>query len=85
MNASYQNAIKGYYVNYEQFKSLDNSEKTYHLPKRKQWGIEPCENETWASFTDIQEYIDTNLAEKQAVLCWQKQGENYTSFFIVWW
>ena len=35
--------------------------------------------------TEIQEKINTISKEKRSLLCWQKQGDLYTQFFIVWW
>ncbi|QHI36779.1 hypothetical protein IMCC3317_21490 [Kordia antarctica] len=82
---TYEKAIKGYYLNFELFTKLDNSEKTYYLPSKKAWGIEPSENKLWTDFTNIEKHIHTKIQEKQAPLCWQKHGESYITFFIVWW
>ncbi len=81
----YQNAIKGYYLNFETFIKLDNSEKTYYIPTKKEWGMEPAENKNWSGFNEIEKQISTSIQEKQAVLCWQKQNNFFLSFFIVWW
>lgn len=81
----YEKAIKGYYLNFEAFASLDNSVKTYHLPSKREWGMEPSENEIWTGFSGVNEYISTSIKEKQAPLCWQKHKGSYAAFFIVWW
>ena len=81
----YEKAIKGYYLNFETFTSLDTSEKTYHFPSKKEWGIDPSENKSWKDYTDVQKYINTCMEEKQAPLCWQKHKDSYITFFIVWW
>ena len=81
----YEKAIKGFYLNFETFASLDNSAKTYHLPSKKEWGIDPSENEIWTDFNGVEKYIDTSIKEKQAPLCWQKHKDSYLAFFIVWW
>lgn len=81
----YQKAIKGYYLNFETFMQLDNPEKTYYIPTKKEWGMEPAENEIWTDFTTIKEQIKISMKEKQAVLCWEKHKDSYLSFFIVWW
>ena len=81
----YERAIRGYYLNFDAFSSLDNSEKTYYLPSKKEWGMDPSENETWADFEGVEKQISVNMKEKQAPLCWQKAGEAYSTFFIVWW
>lgn len=80
----YQKAIKGYYLNLETFIKLDDPTKTYYIPTKKEWGMEPAENETWLGFSEIEKQICTSMQEKQAVLCWQKQNDSYLSFFIVW-
>lgn len=84
-NPVYKKAIKGYYLNFENFSALNNAEKTYHIPSKKEWGIEPSENNTWTHYNGIEEQIKTHLKEKQAPLIWQKIKDSYIAFFIVWW
>lgn len=84
-NPTYQKAIKGYYLNFETFIQLDNPEKTYYIPTKKEWGMEPAENKNWLDFSEIEKQMSTSMEEKQAVLCWQKQNNTFLSFFIVWW
>ena len=81
----YEKAIKGYYINMETFISLDNPSKTYYLPPKKEWGMDPAENEIWNHFNDIEKHITNAINEKQAPLCWQKDKDSYLEFFIVWW
>jgi hypothetical protein len=80
-----EKAIKGYYLNYERFISLDNPAKTYYVPSKKEWGMDPSENKTWTNFKGVEKYIKTSLNEKQAQLCWQKHKDSFLEFFIVWW
>lgn len=82
---TYQKAVKGYYVNLATFVSLHNIEKNYYLPSKKEWGMNPDTNETWHEFINIVETLKINMHEKQAPLCWQKQGAEFINFFIVWW
>jgi hypothetical protein len=81
----YEKAIKGYYVNMETFISLNNAEKTYYVPLKKEWGIDPSENEIWTDLNNVEQYVKTSINEKQAPLCWQKYKNSYSAFFIVWW
>ena len=81
----YQQAIRGYYIDYKTFITLNVSDKSYYLPPRKEWGVAPDKNTTWRSYNEIQDHIKLSMQEKQAPLCWQKQGDKYTEFFIVWW
>lgn len=81
----YKKAIKGYYINLETFINLDHSEKTYYFPSKKEWGMDPSENENWTNFNGIEKCINTSMEEKQAPLCWQKHNDSFISFFIVWW
>ncbi len=85
LNPVYEKAIKGYYLNLEQFKSLNNSEKLYYLPSKKEWGMDASENKIWKDFKDLENQISRCIKEKQAPLCWQKYKGTYLSFFIVWW
>lgn len=81
----YEKAIKGYYLNWETFMSLDNLAKTYYIPPKKEWGMAPSENEIWTDFNSIENSITTSIREKQSPLCWQKHKNSYLAFFIVWW
>jgi len=81
----YETAIKGYYLNFKIFINLDNSAKKYYMPSKKEWGMDPSENEVWTDFNGIEKYIKTSITEKQAPLCWQKYKNLYVEFFIIWW
>jgi hypothetical protein len=81
----YKKAIKGYYLNMETFISFDHSVRSYYIPLKKEWGMDPSENEIWTDFNGIEKNINTSIKEKQATLCWQKYKDSYLAFFIVWW
>jgi hypothetical protein len=81
----YEKAIKGFYLNFETFTNFDNSAKAYYLPSKKEWGMDPSENELWTDFNGVEKFINTSIKEKQAPLCWQKYNNSYLAFFIVWW
>lgn len=80
-----QKAVKGYYINFETFLNFDHSEKTYHLPNKKEWGITPSENEVWSDLETAKKEIQLQLQVKHAPLCWQKHNDSYECFFVVWW
>ncbi|WP_298516391.1 DUF1853 family protein [uncultured Kordia sp.] len=84
-NTEYQKAVKGCYMDFETFKSLDNSAKSYYIPTKKEWGIDPSENKHWSDFKTIEASISENLLAKRSLLCWQQQNGSFESFFIVWW
>jgi len=81
----YQKAIKGYYINFETFVSLNTNQKAYYLPAKKEWGIEPAENDSWFDFDSIIKNVVPHLQLKQSPLCWQNENGICTQFFIVWW
>ncbi len=82
---AYQKAIQGYYLSMEEFSNLDHTDKLYYLPTKTDWGIAPSENNNWKKFEDVAPAIQASLKENQAPLCWEKYGDSYSSFFIVWW
>ena len=82
---AFQNAIKGYYINFETFIKYHTEEKTYYLPPKKEWGIDPEFNKIWSDFESIKKTVEINMLEKQSPLCWQKYNDSYSAFFIVWW
>jgi len=81
----YNRAIKGFYIGAEKFKSWDHSEKIYYIPSKKEWGIDPATNDNWTDFYGIADRIDISISERQAPLVWQRCGNSYMMFFIVWW
>ena len=81
----YKKGIKGYYLDFETFSTLEQSATFYYIPTKKEWGINPSENEVWTELSSIQQQIKAFMLEKQAPLVWQKKGNTYTQFFIVWW
>ena len=84
-NLIYQQAIKGYYLNFETFIKLDNPAKTYYLPPKVEWGMDSSENENWTNVKGVEKYISASIKEKQTPLCWQKDNDSYSAFFIIWW
>jgi len=85
LDPAYEKAIKGYYLNVDEFISLDHTDKTYYFPTKSEWGIDPSENETWDNFKNIEAKMMTSINQKKALLCWQNDKDAYASFFIVWW
>lgn len=81
----YQKCIKGYYINFALFIAQHSGNKSYYLPAKKEWGIEPSENDTWIDFDSIKKIVSIQLQDKQAPLCWQVIDGFFTQFFIVWW
>ncbi|MFK7969290.1 MAG: DUF1853 family protein [Bacteroidia bacterium] len=85
LNTMYEKAVKGYYLNLEQFASLDTATKSYYIPSKKEWGMDPSENEIWTDFRGIEAHLNACMETKQCPLCWQKQGDAFVAFFVVWW
>ncbi|EDP95354.1 DUF1853 family protein [Kordia algicida OT-1] len=82
---AYRKAIKGYYIDFKTFKNLNTSKKTYYLPTKKEWGMNPSQHTVWSEFNDVEETILEMLHQKHSPLCWQKHNAIYEEFFIVFW
>lgn len=85
MDSAFEKAVKGYYIDLDTFLSIHTKRKTYYLPSKKEYGIEPSENLNWKDLNFVIKSIESNIQKKQAVMCWQKERAFYTAFFIVWW
>lgn len=85
LDPMYEKAVKGYYLDYETFMRLDHPAKSYYIPPKSAWGIEPSENEVWTDVSGIEDQLKTCMEAKQAPLCWQKEGDTFSAFFVVWW
>jgi len=81
----YQRAIKGYYMNLETFLRSDRQGNEYYIPSKSEWGMDPSQHEEWSDLNSQKAYIASIIEERQSLLCWQKHGDNYLTFFIVWW
>lgn len=84
-NPSLKNAVKGYYLNYQQFAQMDHSAKVYHLPEKKMWGVHPSQNQEWFDFAELIHELENQMENKKAPMCWGKNDDKFNSFFIVWW
>ena len=84
-NSNIQKGIKGYYLNLKKFKSLNKQGKSYYVPSKKEWGIEPSDNKEWYILKEVETVIETSISEKRSLLCWEKHNNSYTQFFITWW
>jgi len=85
LEPSYQKAVKGYYLSYSDFQSLNHSASTFYLPPKKEWGIDPSENQNWTAYEEIRKNVNERVKENRSRMIWQKKGDNYKSFFVVWW
>jgi hypothetical protein len=83
--SAFQDAIRGYYLDFDTFRSLHDSASTYHLPTKTAWGMHPGDHKEWSSLSKLEQEIQTSLEEQRAVLVWKKSEEVYSSFFVVWW
>jgi hypothetical protein len=81
----YHRYVKGHYYTMDEFQTEDAEEKLYHLPIKTEWGIDPRQLEEWSSFDEIKDELLSSLASKRSRLCWEKYGERYREFFVVWW
>jgi len=81
----YKDAVKGYYLNVTDFHNLDHSGSGYYLPSKREWGIDPSSNRSWWSYDVIAKDLSKSLKDKRSRMCWQKEGDHYRSFFVVWW
>ena len=82
---SYKKAIQGYYLDFETFIILDDQSKTYCIPSKKEWGMNPSENTNWTDFAGVEKQIRKSIREKQSLLYWQKNNDLYLECFSVWW
>jgi len=85
LNPIYTQAVKGYYLGYDQFLKAHTQEKLYYIPRKLEWGMDPQECETWKQISEVEAEIKRGMVEEQGGLCWQKAGEKSTEFFISWW
>jgi hypothetical protein len=77
----YEKSNKRLLCKLETFISLDHPSKTY-IPK-KEWGMDPFENEIWTHFDGIEKQVNNSIEEKQPY-CVGKKKIPIQLFFIGW-
>ena len=82
---SFEQSIRGYYLNHQAFEARNHHGKSYYVPPKKEWGIEPSSRDRWLPFEKVSESLQQTIKERQSTLVWQQEGEEYTCFFVVWW
>ena len=85
LDLEFKEAVKGYYLKYDEFLKSLNKDESYYMPRRKEWGIDPSTNDCWSKYEVIEDQILLSITEKQAPLIWKKAQNKFTSFFVVWW
>lgn len=81
----YDKYVRGYFINIDTFLTLDHTGCEYHIPEKKNWGINPSVNKIWDDLGQISHALRNCLKQKQSPLCWKKQNDLYSEFFVVWW
>lgn len=85
INPMFRKAVRGFYMDYDACENLNTADKSYYLPPKQEWGMEPSANQNWTEWDGIKDQVTACIAKKQAPLCWQKKGESYSSYFCIWW
>jgi len=81
----YQKAVRGYYLKYETLLRHHSAGKTYYLPSKKEWGMDPSSHTAWAKLEELTAQFAASHAEKRALLCWQNDQGTISEFFVTWW
>lgn len=78
--------ILGWWIYFYEFTIDLFGKKTFHIPKKQNWLIEPKNCNKWVSFNTIKEEIGCQIENRNSPLCWVKNEDNtFERFFIVWW
>ncbi len=78
-------AIKGYHLSFDTFKKFEESRKQYCLPSKLVWGTDPGQHAEWVGYQEMESRLEKIIGERQSVLCWEREGDKYNSFFVTWW
>ncbi|WP_139958114.1 DUF1853 family protein [Flavicella sediminum] len=77
--------IKGYYINFNEYKGSDFQENEIHIPTKQNWLIAPNKDVQWNSHKDSLKSIAFQIEKKKSPLIWIKSGLSITPWFITWW
>ena len=78
-------AVVGHYLTFQILVQLDHTSRLYRIPKKTDWGIDPATCVHWFRFDEIQTSLAKSMDEKRSMLVWEKAGNEYSTFFVVWW
>lgn len=78
-------AVVGHYLTFQILVQLDHTSRLYRIPKKTDWGIDPATCVHWFRFDEIQPSLAKSMDEKRSMLVWEKAGNEYSTFFVVWW
>lgn len=80
------NAICGYHIPFEKFKSNTFPESKFFIPTKQNWLCNPKNHDLWLLFPEILEELQELISLKKAPLIWRKNEKNEThKLFITWW
>ena len=83
--ANFQKSVKGYYINISQLRTLDHRSFGYYIPPKREWGIDPSTNEQWETWMNINSQVEEIISSRNSLMCWKKNKNEYTAFFVVNW
>lgn len=82
---SFFHAIAGYYISLDALQNEVHTNRFYHIPQKTEWGIDPASCDQWLTYSEIQSSLASSIKSNRSVLVWEKKGDNYSTFFVVWW
>ncbi|MFD2434198.1 DUF1853 family protein [Mesonia maritima] len=78
--------IVGFWIHSNEFTKAEYGSFQFYSPKKKNWPIEPEQNQTWKNFDEINSEIEYLFQHKKAALLWMKKDtQTFERFFVVWW
>lgn len=81
----FQQAVKGYYLGYNEFMNESHADAQFYLPQKKEWGIGPQHHIDWLKMAEMKKELVLQIQANRSVLVWKKEGATYSDFFVVWW
>ncbi|WP_025740060.1 DUF1853 family protein [Aquimarina pacifica] len=79
--------IVGFWIAFNMFTVDNYGHYEFYIPPKRSWMINPQNNTTWYSYTDILVQIKESILLKKSPLVWIKETTNnsFNRFFITWW
>jgi len=78
--------LAGYWVGIEDFDKSEFTKAQYYIPTKSEWIIEPNEQVTWKSHTEVLGDIILLLRKERAPMLWMKKSTGtFEKVFILWW
>lgn len=78
--------LAGYWIKARDFTEEIYGKELFYSPAKKYWPVNPEQNQTWISYSEVRSQVGLLLKQQLSLLLWMKTRTGaIEKFFVVWW